>query len=154
AHPTPDGPAAVLSRDIDVTAASLDRFHPGDGDSFRELQADWDRIADDFVGALLRPFPPVRHGLGPLARTSPRRLAELARLALVPVRRFADERFGGAGGQLMLAGNALHADLTPETAGSALFGWMLVALGQSVGFPVPEGGAGAITSALIHRLEE
>jgi phytoene dehydrogenase-like protein len=154
AHPTPDGPAAVLSRDIDVTAASLDRFHAGDGDAFRELQADWDRIADDFVGALLRPFPPVRHGLGVVARTGPRRIADRARLALVPVRRFAEERFGGAGGQLLFAGNALHADLTPETAGSALFGWMLVALGQSVGFPVPEGGAGAITDALIHRLEE
>lgn len=154
AHPTADGPVAVLSRDIEVTVASLDSFHPGDGDSYRELQADWDRIADDFVGALLRPFPPLRHGLGVLARTGPRRLAELARLALVPVRRFADERFQGAGGQLLLAGNALHADLTPETAGSALFGWMLVALGQSVGFPVPEGGAGAITDALVHRLEE
>lgn len=154
AHPTGDGPAAVLSRDIDVTAASLDRFHPGDGDSFRKLQAEWDRIAEHFVGALLRPFPPVRHGIGLLARTGPRRIAELARLALVPVRRFADERFAGVGGQLLFAGNALHADLTPETAGSALFGWMLVALGQSVGFPVPEGGAGAIADALVHRLEE
>lgn len=153
AHPTPDGPAAVLSRDLDVTAASLDRFHPGDGDAFRELQAEWERIADHFMGALLRPFPPVRHGLGLAAAAGPRRLGDLARVALVPVRRFVQERFGGAGAELLFAGNALHADLTPETAGSALFGWMLVAIGQQVGFPVPEGGAQAITDALVARFE-
>lgn len=153
AHPTPDGPAAVLSRDIDVTAASLDRFHPGDGDAFRALQAEWDRISEHFIGSLLRPFPPVRHGLGVALAAGPRGIGVLARRALVPVRRFVEERFGGAGGELLFAGNALHADLTPETAGSALFGWMLVALGQQVGFPVPEGGAGAITAALVERLE-
>jgi phytoene dehydrogenase-like protein len=152
AHPTPDGPAAVLSRDIDVTAASLDRFHDGDGDAFRELQAEWDGISEHFIGGLLRPFPPVRHGLGLLTAAGPRGVGRLARRALVPVRRFVEERFRGDGGQLLFAGNALHADLTPETAGSALFGWMLVALGQQVGFPVPEGGAGAITDALVSRL--
>jgi len=151
AHPTPGGPAAVLSRDIEVTAASLDRFHPGDGDSYRVLYSDWERISEPFVGALLRPFPPVRHGLGVVVASGPRRLGELARLALVPVRRFVEEHFGGEGGALLFSGNALHADLTPETAGSALFGWMLVALGQQVGFPVPEGGAGAITDALVNR---
>src|SRR3546814_342366 len=44
AHPTPDGPAAVLSRDIDVTTASLDRFASGDGDAYRKPYGDWERI--------------------------------------------------------------------------------------------------------------
>src|SRR3546814_459235 len=153
AHPTPDGPAAVLSRDIDVTTASLDRFASGDGDAYRKLYGDWERISHHFMGALLKPFPPLRHGVGVVAAAGPRRLGELARTALVPVRRFVDEHFDGQGAKLLFAGNALHADLTPETAGSALFGWMLVALGQQVGFPVPEGGAGAITDALVHRFE-
>jgi phytoene dehydrogenase-like protein len=43
--------------------------------------------------------------------------------------------------------------LTPEAAGGALFGWLLCALGQHVGFPVPEGGAGNLTRALVRRLE-
>src|SRR5215210_6489231 len=32
AHPLPDGRAAALYRDVDATAASLDRLHAGDGE--------------------------------------------------------------------------------------------------------------------------
>ena len=41
-----------------------------------------------------------------------------------PLRRFVELEMRGESGRLLFAGNALHADLTPETAGSALFGWM------------------------------
>src|SRR5918996_269642 len=37
ANPTPDGGCAVLSTDVDETAASLDNFAPGDGGAWREL---------------------------------------------------------------------------------------------------------------------
>jgi phytoene dehydrogenase-like protein len=33
-----------------------------------------------------------------------------------------------------------------------LFGWLLASLGQQVGFPVPEGGAGRLSAALVARL--
>ena len=33
-----------------------------------------------------------------------------------------------------------------------MFGWLLLMLGQDHGWPVPAGGAGAITSALVQRL--
>ncbi|MDX6648718.1 MAG: hypothetical protein QOJ97_669, partial [Solirubrobacteraceae bacterium] len=56
-------------------------------------------------------------------------------------------------GPRLLAGNALHADVSPEMPMSAVFGWVLCSLGQQHGFPVPEGGAGQITSALVRRLE-
>jgi phytoene dehydrogenase-like protein len=71
----------------------------------------------------------------------------------MPVRPLAAERFRGAGGGLLLAGCALHADLTPEAAGSGLLGWLLACLGQEHGFPAPEGGAGRLTDALVRRLE-
>jgi phytoene dehydrogenase-like protein len=32
-------------------------------------------------------------------------------------------------------------------------GWLLCMLGQTVGYPVPEGGAGRLTDALVHRAE-
>ena len=38
AHPTADGGCAALSTDVDETAASLDTFAAGDGDSWRTLQ--------------------------------------------------------------------------------------------------------------------
>ena len=151
AHPTPDGPAALLSRDIDVTAASLDRFAQGDGASWRALQADWDAIEAPLVDALMAPFPPMRAAGRLAVNLRLRGLGQLARRALLPVRRMADEHFEGSGGGLLLGGSALHADLTPETGASGFLGWMLAAIGQHHGWPVPRGGSGAITDALVRR---
>ncbi|MFN8041222.1 MAG: NAD(P)/FAD-dependent oxidoreductase [Acidimicrobiales bacterium] len=152
AHPTPDGPTAVLSRDLDVTAASLDDFAPGDGDGWRDLIALWDRISGPAVDALLSPFPPVRAGTRLAVAARRDGIGRLGRLAVQPVRSLAHDQFRGEGGALLLAGNALHTDLTPETAGSGLFGWLLAALGQRVGFPAPVGGAQRLTDALVARL--
>jgi phytoene dehydrogenase-like protein len=74
-------------------------------------------------------------------------------MMMLPVRRMGEEHFTGEGGRLLVAGNALHADLAPESAGSGGFGWLMSMLGQSVGFPVPAGGAGMLTAALAGRLE-
>jgi phytoene dehydrogenase-like protein len=68
------------------------------------------------------------------------------------VRRLTEELFRGEGAGLLLGGSALHADLSPEGAGSGLYGWLLCCLGQRFGFPVPEGGAGGLTRALVRRL--
>ena len=153
AHPTPDGPTAVLSTDLDVTAASLDGFAPGDGDAWRRLYALWEQVEDPFMQAFTTPFPPVAPAARLAARLRLRGILEFARIGLIPLRRFAGEAFDGPGGGLLLGGNALHADLTPDSAGSAMFGWILTAMGQRHGFPVPEGGAGRLTDALVRRLE-
>ena len=152
AHPTEGGSCVVLSRDVDETAASLDSFTAGDGDAWRALFARYRRIEEPLLQALLTPFPPLRAGLR-LALRLRGGLPEVARFAILPARRLADEHFRGAGGALLLAGNALHADFSPESALSGFYGWLLCSLGQSVGFPVPEGGAGALTEALVRRLE-
>jgi len=152
AHPFGEGEGVVLSEDLDETAASLDRDHSGDGDAWRRLYAEWERIGEPFLDSLFRPFPPVRPALG-LARLLGRDLARFARFTMLPVRRLAEEHFGGRGAAMLLAGNALHADFSPDSPLSGLFGWMLCCMGQQFGFPVPEGGAGALTAALIRRLE-
>ncbi|MFC4950231.1 phytoene desaturase family protein, partial [Pseudonocardia sp. GCM10023141] len=54
-------------------------------------------------------------------------------------------------GRLLLTGNALHADIPPDAAGSGLFGWLMSMLAQDVGFPVPVGGAGMLTQAMAAR---
>ena len=71
------------------------------------------------------------------AALGPHGLLRFGRFSLVPVRRLAEERFRGEGGGWLLAGNALHADLTPESAGGGLFGWVLCGLGQQHGSPCP-----------------
>jgi phytoene dehydrogenase-like protein len=153
AHPTAEGPTAVLSTDLDTTAESLDAFAGGDGDAWRRLYELWLRIAEPFMDAFATPFPPVRAAARLGARLGPRGTLHLARMGLLPVRRMAHERFRGAGGGLLLAGNALHADLTPESSGGGAFGWILCAIGQQHGFPVPEGGSGRLTDALVRRLQ-
>jgi phytoene dehydrogenase-like protein len=152
AHPATDGTCAVLSRDLDETAASLERFAAGDGDAWRELFAWWNRVGGPFLHALATPFPPVRAGLRMALRLR-RDLPEFARLATLSVRRMADERFAGEGGGRLLAGNAMHTDLLPESAIGGFFGWFLSCLGQTVGYPCARGGASNLTGALVRRLE-
>lgn len=152
AHPLLDGRCAVLDRRIDVTADSLDAFHPGDGGAWRRLHAVWERVRPDLLDALFTPFPPLKATARLAVRLRGAGGLRLARTLVLPVRRMGDEEFGGEGGRLLLAGNALHADLAPEAAGSGGFGWLMSMLGQTYGFPVPVGGAGALTAALVHRL--
>ena len=154
AHPHPDGRCALLSMDLEETCASLDAFATGDGEAWRRLFDLWRRAGPHLVGALLTPLPPVRPGLGMLSALGPRGLAEFARFSLLPARRMAEESFKGDGGGWLIAGNALHADLTPESSGGGMFGWVLCGLGQQHGYPVPGGGAGEITRALVERLRD
>ncbi|MDK1475837.1 NAD(P)/FAD-dependent oxidoreductase [Streptomyces sp. 549] len=154
AHPLLDGRCAVLERDAERTAAGLEQFAPGDGDAWRELSDVWRRLGPDIVRALFTPFPPVRSAVRLAAGLRAAGGLRLARTMLLPVRRMGEEEFAGEGGRLLLAGNALHADLPPEAAGSGGLGWLMSALGQAYGFPVPVGGAGALTDALVRRLEK
>ncbi len=152
AHPTPDGPTAILSRDLEETASSLEEFAPGDGGTWKRLYRFWSEIEEPFMDAFTTPFPPVAAAARLAKRLRVWGLMELGRLGVTPLRRFGQESFRGAGGPLLLGGNALHADLTPETPGSAIFGLILCGIGQHFGFPVPEGGAGRLTDALVRRL--
>lgn len=154
AHVLPDGRSVQLSRELETTADSVARFAAQDGCAWRQLVGEWRRIEDEMVDALLGPFPPVRASLRLLRTLGVGDAERLLRTALLPVRRLASERFAGEGAALLLAGNAMHADIPPEGAGSAMFGWLLAMLGQTHGFPVPHGGAGALIEALTRRLRQ
>ncbi len=144
--------AAVLWQDPERTAASVAAFAPGDREAWLRWSAWWERAGGPLLESLMRPFPPLRPAARLARALGPNGLLELARLGTLPVRRHADEQFDGEGAALLLAGNALHADFTPESPGGAIYGWTLVGLGQQVGFPVPEGGAGRLVDAMVARL--
>ncbi|WDZ82211.1 phytoene desaturase family protein [Micromonospora cathayae] len=152
AHLFPDGRAAVLNRDPDRTADSLDAFAPGDGKRWLASYQEWQQLSRPLLDALFTPFPPVRNGLELLNRLGPAGALRLARRLVLPVRQLGAELFAGAGGPALLAGCALHTDLSPDDAGSGVYGWLLAMLGQQVGWPVPVGGAQRITDALVARL--
>lgn len=153
AHPLTDGSCALLDRDIGTTAASLDAFAAGDGTAWRRLHEVWQSLRPDLLDALFTPFPPVRATARLALRLRAAGGLRMARTLVLPVRRMGEEEFQGQGGRLLLAGNALHADLAPESTGSGGFGWLMAMLGQTYGFPVPVGGSGALTDALTRRLE-
>jgi len=152
AHILPDDRCALLSRDIGRTAESLDTFAPGDGDAWRRCYSEWQRVRDDLLHAVTGPFPPAKAAARLVRRLGAADMLRLARMVTLPARRFGTENFRGLGAQALVAGCALHTDLGPDSAASGVFGWLLAMLGQDVGFPAPEGGAGSLTKALVARL--
>ena len=152
-HPQPDGSWAILHRDREVTAGLMDEQYPGDGQAWLDTCAEWDRIGNHLVGALLSPFPPVRSGLGALTRLRSVGGLRFVQSLLSPAVELGRSRFQGESPRLLLAGNAGHSDIPLDSAGSGLMGLLLCMLGQTVGYPVPEGGAGRLTLALASRIE-
>jgi phytoene dehydrogenase-like protein len=154
AHVTPTDECVVLSRDVAATVESITKFAPADGAAWLELYEQWQRIREDLMEAVLRPFPPVRAGARLVRSLGAAQMLRFARMVTQPAHRFAHEQFRGDGARLLVAGNAMHSDLGPDEAGSAVFGWLLSMTAQELGFPVPQGGAGMITAALVRRLLE
>jgi phytoene dehydrogenase-like protein len=153
-HLHPDSDTwGVLHRDRDVTADLLDRTHPGDGDAWRDLCASWDAIGEQLVGALLSPFPPVRSGLAAALRLPRAGGLDLVRTLLMPASDLARQEFHAESARLLIAGNASHADIPLDAPGSGLMAMLLAMLGQTVGWPVPEGGAGNLSASLVRRFE-
>jgi phytoene dehydrogenase-like protein len=152
-HPTPDGRWAILHRDRQVTARLMEEQHPGDGQAWLELCEVWDVIGDQLVTALISPFPPVRAGVGVLARLRKAGGLGFVKTLLTPATEIGRRGFGGPAAGLLLAGNAGHSDLPLDGMGSGVFGLLMTMLGQTVGFPVPEGGAGMLAMSLKRRLE-
>ncbi|WP_107765803.1 phytoene desaturase family protein [Nocardioides terrigena] len=150
-HPFPDGSWAVLHHDREATAAGLEAHCAGDGEAWLDLCAQWDRVGPHLIGALLTPFPPVRHGVGVLAALRHVGGLGFVKTLLTPVSELGRQRFGGEAARVLLAGNAAHADIPLDAPGSSLLGMLLAMMGQTVGFPVPEGGAGELTQALARR---
>lgn len=151
-HLLPDGRAALLSRDPVDTAASVEEFAPGDGQRWLAAYADWRRLSSRLLQALFTPFPPVRASVSIARRLRAAGTLRFARRLVLPMRVLGEELFHGEGARLLLAGCALHSDLPPDEAVSGLYGWLLAMLGQQYGFPVPAGGAGRLTDALVARL--
>ena len=152
-HPLPGGRGATLSRDLAHTVASLEALTDGDGRRWEEFAAPYLRHFEAVKAMMLAGFPPVA---GPLRMTAALKLQgmlEFARVLLMPADAFAAEIFRGDGAA-WLFGSSLHGDAPLNGSGSAIAGVWLNLLGHAVGWPSPEGGAGAITGALAGRLHE
>lgn len=154
AHPLPDGRAGVLYRDVDRTAEALDRIHPGDGERWRVFATPFLKSFAGLRATLLSGFPPVRGPVRLAAGLGPRRSLDFVRLVLMPAQALGAELFESEGTQAWLYGAAMHGDVPPTGAGSAVAAAYLNFLGHAVGWPSPEGGAGRLAHALVSYLRE
>ncbi|WP_205699401.1 NAD(P)/FAD-dependent oxidoreductase [Conexibacter sp. SYSU D00693] len=154
AHPLPDGTAVALHRDVQATAASLDDRHPGDGDTWATFADPYLRHFRALRNTLLSGFPPVKGPAELVARTGLKGGLDLARLLLGPAQGLGHELFEDQGNRAWLYGAAMHGDVPPNGAGSAIAAAYLNLLGHAAGWPSPEGGAARLAQALTAHLQE
>jgi phytoene dehydrogenase-like protein len=151
AHPFADGSAIALRRDLPGTVASLERAAPGAGRAWSDLVGPVLARGELVTRTALSTLPPIGPGLLLGARLG-RRSVELARLMIGSVITLGRELSDDPAPTAWLCGSAAHSDLAPTAAGSAAFAFALGFLGHLVGWPLPRGGASALTAAMVARL--
>ena len=152
-HVLDGGRGASLYKDLDLTANSLDGLRPGDGESWKEFILPYVENWDVLKKAMMEGFPPVWGGLRAALRLGYKGSLETGRVVLQPAAALADELFSGDGAKAWFYGTALHGDVAPGAAGSAVFGFYLNLLGHIAGWPVAEGGSGRLSGALASYFE-
>ena len=152
AHPSNDGTCPALAATTAETAELLEGCSPGDGERWEALMRWWDRYGPPIIESFLGPWPPVK---GPvrLAARANTELLELARFLLLPARTMGHELFSGLAAARLLIGCTAHSDLGPDQTLSGFPGLLLLLVGQDHGWPSPVGGAGAMSDALVSRLQ-
>ena len=141
AHPLDDGPAAILERSVEATAATLGSDAKAYHKLMDPLVADWHKIEDLVLGPLRPQF--VLH---PFAR------ANFGLKAIRSARGLDESLFQGKHARALFAGICAHSMLPLEQPPSAGFGLVLEILGHVVGWPLPRGGSQKIVDALAAYL--
>jgi phytoene dehydrogenase-like protein len=134
AHPLDPAPAALLTRDLEVTARALG----DDGQAYRQLiepiARDWQRLAPDVLAPLHLPAHPLlMMRFGMLALQSAAHLVE----------RFREER-----ARALFGGTASHALQPLSAPGTAAIALVLLAANHGIGWPIARGGSHRIAAAL------
>jgi phytoene dehydrogenase-like protein len=151
-HPDDDDPPVVY-RDPARTATEFERRASADGQNWWRLVQLWDKIRKPFLDALLSPFPPVRPAVALLRKLGGAEAIRLAQFLLQPANVMVQHLFDGDAPRVLLLGNAMHADIPLDAPGSGVMGFLMTMLAQDVGWPVPVGGSGQLTAALVNRAE-
>ena len=142
AHPLDDGSAVMLERNLKDAEAALGH----DGRAWRKV-----------VEPLVEHWPQfAKDALGPVARIPrhPFLMARFGYYAFQPALSVAKHLFAGEPARALFAGLAAHSFLALDQPLSSAIGLVLGAAAHAVGWPIPRGGAQAITDALAAYLQE
>ncbi len=138
AHPLSDGAAVCLHSDLAVTAEELGV----DGATWRTLMAPvvehWEQLAPAILAPLR--IPPVRGWMYRFTRTALQSCTQLCRMRLRTIR-----------ARALFTGLAAHGMIRLDAWGSAAFGVVLGGLAHHSGWPLAQGGAQALTRALVRQ---
>jgi len=96
------------SRGLETTARSLATFAPADADAWRTEFAYWQRVRDDVLDAILRPFPPVRAGARLVGALGPGELLRLVRMLTLPARAYGEDGSPGDGARVLSPATRAH----------------------------------------------
>jgi phytoene dehydrogenase-like protein len=140
AHPFDDGGALVVDRSLDATVASLGRDGPAYRRTIGRVARDWPQLEPLVLGPPAIPRHPLTAG-----RFGQRALRAAAPFA---VRAFDDDRT-----RALFAGIAAHSMRPLDRWLTAGVGLTLGAMCHVSGWPIPRGGAQAITDALVRHLQ-
>ena len=134
AHPFDDGGAALLSRSLEETAASLGEDQRAYLELIGPLADNWDKLAGDILSPLKFPSHPLL-----MAKFGLKALQSSAQLA----KRFRTEKAKG-----LWAGMTAHGIQPLSNLATGAIGMVLAAVGHVHGWPVPKGGSQNIANAL------
>lgn len=140
AHPLDDGTAIVLERDLAEATQALG----ADGSAWRALIEPYVQRWSELVSGAMRPitlFP--RH---------PFLMSRFGLSSLHSARSIAHSRFRGERARALFVGLAAHSVLSLDALLSGSFGLLIAISAHAVGWPIPRGGAQAITNALCGYL--
>jgi phytoene dehydrogenase-like protein len=139
AHPLDDGTAVVLERNLADATRSLGV----DGAAWDNLLHPFVEHWNEFAPEVLGPVSPFTHHPWLMARFGMNALFSAKTIA----RRFQSDRT-----RALFAGLAAHSFLALDEALSGAFGMLLAMPAHAVGWPIPRGGAQALTNALRQYL--
>jgi phytoene dehydrogenase-like protein len=142
AHPLDDGSAVTLERDLSDAVAAFRQ----DGKAWRRIVQPFVEDWPSFAAEVLGPVPHIPR--------SPLLLARFGMKAWMPAILFSRISFKNPRTKALFAGLAAHSVLSLDQPLSGAVGLVLGIAAHAVGWPVSQGGAQAITAALLRCLDE
>jgi phytoene dehydrogenase-like protein len=135
AHPFDDGSAVLLHPSVETTAQQLGADEPAYRRLMSPLVGNWPHISEDILGPLRLPRHPIA-------------LARFGIHAIRSAKALVRSHFKEAKTRAFFAGMSAHSSISLDHLGTTAFGLVLGATGHSLGWPIPRGGARAVSNAL------
>jgi phytoene dehydrogenase-like protein len=144
----PGGECLTVGRDVETTIASIARFSPEDGETWRRLYQRYCDAKPEIIASMnASPAPLAAEYERPGA-------ADAYRFQMQSARSWVNETFKAPQTRTFFASCALHAALSPDDALGGSFAWLFASSVQDVGVSIVKGGMHHVSLALAEVLKE